>query len=57
MATTEDKERKQKKAEAVAARIKEIAPHADMIIGMLDETRLDMVLLALGIGSVSVDSD
>lgn len=57
MATTEDKERKQKKAEAVAARIKEIAPHADMIIGILDESRLDMVLLALGIGSVSVDSD
>lgn len=56
MATTADKERKQKKAEAVAARIKEIAPHADMIISMLDETRIDMVLLAFGIGVVSLES-
>jgi len=57
MATKEDKDRKQRKTEAVAAKIKEVAPHADMIIGMLDETKLDMMLLALGVGSVSVDSN
>lgn len=57
MATKEDKDRKQRKAEAVAAKIKEIAPHADMIIGMLDETKLDMILLAFGVGSVSVESN
>lgn len=56
MATKEDKERKQRKAEAVAAKIKEVAP-ADMIIGMLDETKLDMILIAFGVGSVSVESN
>lgn len=55
MATKEDKERHQQKAEAVAAKIKELAPHADMIISMLDETKLDMLLLAFGVGSVSVE--
>ena len=55
MATKEDKERKQQKAEAVAAKIKEVALHADMIISMLDETKLDMLLLAFGVGSVSVE--
>lgn len=57
MATKEDKDRKQRKAEAVAAKIKEVAPHADMIIGMLDETKLDMILIAFGVGSVSVESN
>ncbi|MCC0018416.1 hypothetical protein [Mesorhizobium denitrificans] len=57
MATKEDKDRKHRKAEAVAAKIKEVAPHADMIIGMLDETKLDMILLAFGVGSVTVESN
>ncbi|WP_338811171.1 hypothetical protein V2V90_23830 (plasmid) [Agrobacterium leguminum] len=57
MATKEDRDRKQRKAEAVAAKIKEVAPHADMIIGMLDETKLDMILIAFGVGSVSVESN
>ncbi|WP_338811201.1 hypothetical protein V2V90_24020 (plasmid) [Agrobacterium leguminum] len=57
MATKEDRDRKQRKAEAVAAKIKEVAPHADMIIGMLDETKLDMILIAFGVGSVSVKSN
>jgi hypothetical protein len=57
MATKEDKDRKQRKADAVAAKIKEVAPHADMIISMLDETKLDMILLAFGVGSVSVESN
>lgn len=57
MATKEDRDRKQRKAEAVAAKIKEVAPHADMIIGMLDETKLDMILIAFGAGSVTVESN
>ncbi|QIV65942.1 hypothetical protein Cp1R7AA1_084 [Mesorhizobium phage Cp1R7A-A1] len=44
-----------RKAEAVATKIKEIAPHADMLVRMLDETKLDMLLLALGIGRVDLN--
>lgn len=30
-----------------AAKIKEIAPHIDALIAMLDETRVDLILIAL----------
>lgn len=36
-----DEYRMQEKREVIAARIKEIAPNADVLIGMLDETKLD----------------
>lgn len=52
-----DRNRVTLKQNAVSSRIKEIAPHADMVVGMLDETKLDLLLVALGIGSVEIDSE
>lgn len=46
--------RKREKAVAVAARIVEIAPSAELLVGMLDEGKLDMMILALGIGRVEI---
>ena len=51
------KAHQQTKARAVSARIKEIAPDADMTIGVLDETRLDLLILALGIGAVELEDE
>lgn len=57
MATKEDKDRVARKKAAAAAKIAEIAPHADLVLGMLSEDRLDMLLLALGQGKVTVSED
>ena len=50
----EDRDRVERKRAALAAKIKEIAPHADTMLGLLDESRLDMALLGLNIGFVEL---
>lgn len=35
------------KRKQAAAKIKEVAPHIDMLISMLDETKIDLLLIAL----------
>jgi hypothetical protein len=53
MATKSDKDRKDAKADAVILRIAEIARHTVLLRGM-DEHKLDMLILALGIGEVEL---
>ena len=43
-----------RKAEAIVRRLEEIHPSRELLIGMLDETKLDLMILALGIGEVEV---
>lgn len=50
-------ERKAKKASAVVDRLSEISANPTLLIGMLDETKLDLLILALGIGSVNLDAE
>jgi hypothetical protein len=54
MATFRDKERKTDKAIAIVKRLEEIHDSREILIGMLDETKLDLMILALGIGEVEV---
>lgn len=42
----------QQKRLAAARTIEELAPNAHVLVGMLDETKIDMLLLALGKGHV-----
>jgi hypothetical protein len=35
------------KRKQAVAKIQEIAPHAELLIGMLDETKIDMLLISL----------
>lgn len=39
-----------------AAKIKEIAPHAEVLIGMLDETKIDLLLIALAGATIAVSA-
>ena len=48
--TITDKTRKALKADAVEKRLAEIGGNARLLLGMLDETKLDLLILALGIG-------
>jgi hypothetical protein len=57
MANTADKNRKQAKAAAVVARLAEIHDSREMLIGMLDEGKLDLIILAFGIGVVRLQSE
>lgn len=45
------------KAKAVAARIKEIAPNAEVLAGMWNEQSLDHLILILGIGFAVLDGN
>lgn len=54
MANKADTERKAAKAEAVIARLAEIHDSRELLISMLDEGKLDLLILALGIGSVAL---
>lgn len=54
MAGKEDRERVERKRRALAAKITEIAPHAETMLGLLDEPRLDMALLGLNCGYVEL---
>lgn len=42
-----DKELLDRKRKEAANKIKSVAPHVDMLINMLDETKIDMILIAL----------
>lgn len=50
-----NKERKAAKVRAVADRLMEMRGNTDLLIGMLDETKLDMLLLALGLAEVELN--
>lgn len=52
MATKSDRDRKDAKAAAIVARLADIHASRDLLIGMLDETKLDLLIIALGIGTV-----
>jgi hypothetical protein len=55
MANGRDKERKDRKAQAVIDRLAEIHESRELLIGMLDEAKLDLLVLALGIGAVELN--
>lgn len=57
MTTNADKARKAEKAAAIQKRLAEIGPSADLLLGMLDETKLDLLILALGLGHTVLTSD
>lgn len=57
MANSKDIQRKALKAGAVTRRLEEIHPSRELLIGMLEEQKLDLLILALGIGSVSLNDD
>ena len=50
MATAADRERKNRKADAVVRRIREMDQSLPLLIGMMDEAKLDLMILALGLG-------
>lgn len=55
MANKQDQERKQQKVQSIEKRLIEMRGNEDILLGMLDETRLDMIILALGIGNVELN--
>lgn len=55
MATKADYYRKAMKADAVVKRLAEIHESRELLINMLDEAKLDLLILALGIGTVRLD--
>lgn len=52
MANSSDKARKAAKADAIVSRLGEIHDSRELLIGLLDETKLDLLILALGVGAV-----
>lgn len=50
MANKTDTARKTLKRDAIIKRLADIRGNEDILLGMLDETKLDLILLALGIG-------
>lgn len=58
MATKAENERKAAKRDAIIARLEAIRGNEDILLGMLDETRLDLLILGLGgIGVVILKSE
>jgi hypothetical protein len=58
MSSNADKARKQEKVDAVIARLSDIHEnHVEILIGLLDENKLDQLILALGIGRVTLHED
>lgn len=55
MATKSDQARKAAKAKAVVARLAELHDSRELLIGMLDEGKLDLIVLALALGIGSVE--
>lgn len=55
--TLSKQERRIQKAQAVITRLDEIHPSRELMIGMLDEHKLDLIILALGIGAVKLGED
>jgi hypothetical protein len=54
MTTKADENRRREKAAAVADRITEMLPNLTLLIGMMDEHKLDAMILALGLGDVEL---
>lgn len=54
MATKSEIERKTAKRDAIIRRLAEIRGNEDILLGMLDEAQLDLLVLALGLGSVEL---
>lgn len=54
MSSKADENRRRDKASAVIVRLTEIMPHLTTLIGMMDEHKLDAMILALGIGAVEL---
>jgi hypothetical protein len=54
MTTRADTIRKSQKAHAVIKRLGEIHETRELLITMLDEHKLDLLILALGIGAVEL---
>ena len=57
MATKAETDRKQAKRKAIVARLTEIKGSEDILFGLLDETKLDLMILALGIGETVLSDD
>ncbi len=57
MATKADTDRKTAKRDAILARLAAIKGNEDILFGLLDETKLDLLILALGIGDVILRED
>lgn len=57
MATKADIERKTAKRDAIIARLAAIRGNEDILFGMLDEVKLDLMVLALGIGEVALSTE
>ena len=55
--TKDDKTRKDAKIAAIQARLSEMRDVEEFMLRILDETKLDLMILALGIGQVSVLSN
>ena len=57
MATKAENERKAAKRDAIIARLEAIRGNEDILLGLLDEGKLDLMILALGIGVVILKSE
>jgi hypothetical protein len=57
MASKIDTERKLAKRDAIIKRLAEIRGNEDILLGMLDETKLDLIILAFGIGGTVLNDD
>lgn len=52
MANSQDRTRRQRKADIICARMREISA-SPALMGLMDEIKLDMLLIALRIGEVT----
>lgn len=54
MTTAAERNRKAAKVSAIVSRLAEIHDSRELLIRMLDEGKLDLMILALGIGAVQL---
>jgi hypothetical protein len=57
MPSKRDTDRKTEKRDAIVKRLAEMRGNEDILFGLLDETKLDLMILALGIGGVILNDD
>lgn len=55
MANRRDTDRKIDKIDAICDRLDDIHANRRLLLNMLDETKLDLLIIALGIGSVELN--
>lgn len=55
MANRRDTDRKVAKIDAICDRLDDIQANRRLLLNMLDETKLDLLILALGIGTVELN--